>query len=81
LKEIDTSDNSEIVFEKILRLVEEQEKQHLQQQQQQSTADMSGDLSDKNIIFILGGPGSGKGTQCAKIVENMDSVIYQLVTC
>jgi hypothetical protein len=24
---------------------------------------------DVNIIFVLGGPGSGKGTQCAKIVE------------
>ena len=23
----------------------------------------------KSVIFILGGPGSGKGTQCAKIVE------------
>ena len=52
------------MFEKILRLVEEQEKQHLQQQQQQqqqqqvettiTAVDMGGDLSDKNIIFILG---------------------------
>jgi adenylate kinase family enzyme len=25
--------------------------------------------SDVKIIFVLGGPGSGKGTQCAKIVE------------
>ena len=24
----------------------------------------------KSVIFILGGPGSGKGTQCAKIAEN-----------
>ena len=23
----------------------------------------------KNIVFVLGGPGSGKGTQCAKLVE------------
>ena len=22
-----------------------------------------------NVVFVLGGPGSGKGTQCAKIVE------------
>ena len=22
-----------------------------------------------NVIFVLGGPGAGKGTQCAKIVE------------
>merc|ERR1740131_540548 len=27
------------------------------------------DLSDKTIIFVCGGPGSGKGTQCEKIVE------------
>lgn len=29
-------------------------------------------LKEKNpfITFVLGGPGSGKGTQCAKIVEN-----------
>lgn len=23
-----------------------------------------------NVLFVLGGPGAGKGTQCAKIVEN-----------
>ena len=23
----------------------------------------------KSVIFVLGGPGSGKSTQCAKIVE------------
>jgi len=26
-------------------------------------------LVDANIVFVLGGPGSGKGTQCEKIVE------------
>jgi len=30
---------------------------------------MANELSNKNIIFVLGGPGCGKGTQCAKIVE------------
>eukprot|EP00106_Octopus_bimaculoides_P023700 XP_014791142.1 PREDICTED: UMP-CMP kinase-like isoform X1 [Octopus bimaculoides] len=25
-----------------------------------------------NVVFILGGPGAGKGTQCANIVENFD---------
>ena len=25
--------------------------------------------SDVKIVFVLGGPGSGKGTQCAKVVE------------
>ncbi|KAI7733465.1 hypothetical protein M8C21_033995, partial [Ambrosia artemisiifolia] len=38
-------------------------------------ADMEGTksaLSEKHpkIVFVLGGPGSGKGTQCANIVEN-----------
>ncbi|XP_070176220.1 uncharacterized protein [Littorina saxatilis] len=28
-----------------------------------------GDLKDAKIVFVIGGPGSGKGTQCAKIVE------------
>jgi signal recognition particle GTPase len=23
----------------------------------------------KSVIFVLGGPGSGKGTQCAKLIE------------
>jgi len=22
-----------------------------------------------NVVFVLGGPGAGKGTQCSKIVE------------
>ena len=27
--------------------------------------------SDKiTVIFVLGGPGAGKGTQCAKLVDN-----------
>ncbi len=25
--------------------------------------------ADTSIVFVLGGPGSGKGTQCAKVVE------------
>merc|ERR1712168_555861 len=27
-----------------------------------------------NVVFVLGGPGAGKGTQCAKIVENFGFV-------
>jgi len=29
------------------------------------------DLNEKkpNVMFVLGGPGAGKGTQCYKIVE------------
>ncbi|KCV73276.1 hypothetical protein H696_00818 [Fonticula alba] len=29
---------------------------------------------DRTIIFVLGGPGAGKGTQCAKIVKDFDFV-------
>ncbi|XP_052220211.1 adenylate kinase isoenzyme 5-like isoform X2 [Dreissena polymorpha] len=29
----------------------------------------SSPLKDAKVIFVVGGPGSGKGTQCAKIVE------------
>jgi len=30
--------------------------------------------SKPNVIFVLGGPGAGKGTQCSKIVENFGYV-------
>jgi len=26
-------------------------------------------MGDKPVIFVIGGPGSGKGTQCVRIVE------------
>ncbi|KAL5560595.1 hypothetical protein UlMin_036806 [Ulmus minor] len=34
--------------------------------------DANGSLAEKNptVVFVLGGPGSGKGTQCANIVEH-----------
>ncbi|RZC02581.1 UMP-CMP kinase 3 isoform A [Glycine soja] len=34
--------------------------------------DANGSLLEKNpsVVFVLGGPGSGKGTQCANIVQN-----------
>ena len=31
-------------------------------------------MSKPNVIFVLGGPGAGKGTQCAKIVDNFGYV-------
>ncbi|XP_053103946.1 adenylate kinase isoenzyme 5 isoform X2 [Hemicordylus capensis] len=31
--------------------------------------DFSEDLKKSNIIFVIGGPGSGKGTQCNKLAE------------
>ena len=39
-------------------------------QQALHVPEVEGQLApDAAIIFVLGGPGSGKGTQCAKIVE------------
>ena len=26
--------------------------------------------SDINVVFVLGGPGVGKGTQCSKLVQD-----------
>ena len=31
-------------------------------------------MSKPNVVFVLGGPGAGKGTQCARIVENFGYV-------
>ncbi|XP_021354677.1 uncharacterized protein LOC110451142 isoform X2 [Mizuhopecten yessoensis] len=33
------------------------------------STDAAPSLKDAKVIFVVGGPGSGKGTQCAKIVE------------
>lgn len=32
------------------------------------------DLSESAVYFVMGGPGSGKGTQCAKLVEQFGFV-------
>ena len=31
-------------------------------------------MAKPNVVFVLGGPGAGKGTQCAKIVEQFGFV-------
>ena len=36
---------------------------------------MAAELAGKKIIFIVGGPGSGKGTQCERIVAKVFSSI------
>uniref|UniRef100_A0A8C3CY77 Adenylate kinase isoenzyme 5 n=1 Tax=Cairina moschata TaxID=8855 RepID=A0A8C3CY77_CAIMO len=35
----------------------------------ESTGDFSEDLRKSNIIFVVGGPGSGKGSQCEQLVK------------
>jgi len=31
-------------------------------------------MGKPNVIFVLGGPGAGKGTQCARIVDKFGHV-------
>ncbi|XP_004210036.3 adenylate kinase isoenzyme 5 isoform X1 [Hydra vulgaris] len=59
LHEISAVGSAEAIFEEVVKSLETFEKKK----------NMSSELEGKNIIFVLGGPGSGKGTQCAKIVE------------
>lgn len=40
---------------------------------------MSGELPQ--VVFVLGGPGAGKGTQCAKLVENFGFVHLSAGDC
>lgn len=35
---------------------------------------MSTEAKKPNVIFVLGGPGAGKGTQCVRIVQNFGYV-------
>ncbi|PKU44564.1 adenylate kinase isoenzyme 5 [Limosa lapponica baueri] len=35
----------------------------------ESTGDFSEDLRKSNIIFVVGGPGSGKGSQCKQLAK------------
>ena len=36
----------------------------------------SGSNPDRDVIFVLGGPGSGKGTQCARLVADFPGVVH-----
>ena len=34
------------------------------------------ELGKPNVVFVIGGPGCGKGTQCKRIVQNMNYVSF-----
>lgn len=36
----------------------------------------AGSNPDRDVIFVLGGPGSGKGTQCARLVADFPGVVH-----
>lgn len=59
LTEICAVDEIDEIFNNVIKEIESVENKPV----------MANELSNKNIIFVLGGPGCGKGTQCAKIVE------------
>ena len=40
------------------------------------TASNAQDLDKPNIVFVIGGPGCGKGTQCKRIVSNFKYVSF-----
>lgn len=71
VKEITATGAVDEVFVETSKLFEgEKSSPPVEEVEENKTSDMAPvDLSDKNIVFVLGGPGSGKGTQCAKIVE------------
>ena len=35
-----------------------------------------GSAPDRDVIFVLGGPGSGKGTQCSRLVADFPGVVH-----
>ncbi|XP_071154908.1 uncharacterized protein [Mytilus edulis] len=53
------------VFAEVVRAFEGRGITAASKQKEKST----GGLKDAKVLFVIGGPGSGKGTQCAKIVE------------
>ncbi|XP_063423864.1 adenylate kinase isoenzyme 5-like isoform X3 [Mytilus trossulus] len=53
------------VFAEVVRAFENRGITAASKQKEKST----GGLKDAKVLFVIGGPGSGKGTQCAKIVE------------
>ncbi|ORX48184.1 hypothetical protein BCR36DRAFT_329858 [Piromyces finnis] len=76
-EEIDSTDTIDNVYKKVKEFLDKL--LHKTKQQSSSNSNSSGNSSkeetiDKkdfnNIVFVLGGPGSGKGTQCDKIIKD-----------
>ena len=40
-----------------------------------------GSEATPTVVFVLGGPGAGKGTQCANVVRTLSSCTCRRVTC
>lgn len=62
---------------KCLEILSQNIVKHQQQQQQQRTTMSGNNNSSENkpkVIFVLGAPGSGKGTQCSNIVSQYNYV-------
>lgn len=38
------------------------------------------DTNKPTVLYILGGPGSGKGTQCKAILDNFPGKFYHIST-
>lgn len=57
LKKVSAEGTTDEVFSQVAKIFEE------------TGAASSADLKSAKVVFVIGGPGSGKGTQCANIVQ------------
>ncbi|XP_052093470.1 adenylate kinase isoenzyme 5-like isoform X2 [Mytilus californianus] len=65
VERISAENSVDEVFAEVVRAFEDRGITAASKQKEKST----GGLKDAKVLFVIGGPGSGKGTQCAKIVE------------
>lgn len=65
LKTINSEKDGQVVFEAIKKILDKEEGFEFESAKK---IDVS-PLKDAQVLFVVGGPGSGKGTQCEKIVN------------